>query len=287
MAAGDLITDDGQLEWRGVLLGAGTPYRLRSLEGWNDLPDARSGDVELDNEHGALPGQLLAGPRVVTLSYLLSQNPGTFTASVAELARITAWDENPEEEPLVVQLDGVKAMVSARCVGRIVPTERSYSVGHTAGTLRWRATNPRKLHLPQQRPGTTAPASGGGGLVWPLVWPLVWGSARAGGELVLTNTGNAHAQPVWRITGPCTGPVIRNADDGRQLEFNPTYAVPAGQALELATEDRSVLLGSGVSRNNQLVRRQWFTLPPGTTRVRFDTVDGLGQLECLYYPTSL
>ncbi|MEV0698219.1 hypothetical protein AB0I53_09905 [Saccharopolyspora sp. NPDC050389] len=68
--------------------------------------------------------------------------------------------------------------------------------------------------------------------------------------------------------------------------FDDTYTLPAGHPLMLTTQDRSVLLSTGVSRSNVLVRRQWFTLPPGDTRVRFETSDGTGQLECLYYHTS-
>ncbi|WP_190821482.1 hypothetical protein [Saccharopolyspora pogona] len=114
------------------------------------------------------------------------------------------------------------------------------------------------LHLPQQSFTTSPPTAGGGGLVWPLVWPLVWGTARGGG-LVVTNDGNAHAQPVWRITGPCTRPVIRNADTGAELAFDSEYTLPEGQTLVLTTQDKSVLLSTGVSRSNRLERRQWFT----------------------------
>ncbi|MGW5647514.1 phage distal tail protein [Saccharopolyspora sp. NPDC003762] len=287
MAAGDLITTDGQLEWRGTLLGVDTPFELVQLEGWLDLPDLRDGDAELANSHGYQPGQLLADRRIVTLSFELGDaDPAGFRAAESALRRITTPSENPAEEPLVVQWQGIKAMVMARCTGRLIPTPVEYHYGLTRGAIQWRATNPRLLHLPQQAPSTAPPVAGGGGLVWPLTWPLVWGSAQSGGEMVITNDGNAHAQPTWRITGPCTRPVIRNADTGAELVFDDAYTLPDGQQLLLSTEDRSVLLSSGVSRSNMLIRRQWFTLPPGHTRVRFETSDGTGQLECLYHHTS-
>ncbi len=284
---GDLLARDGQLEWRGLLLGAGTPYRLRSLKGWGDLPDVRDSDVALSTEHGYQPGRMLLGRRTVTLSFLLSQDRATFRRSVLALQRATAPREGDAEEPLVVRVDGETTMVHARCVGRILPTDRHYAVGRTEGVIRWRATNPRRLHLPSQAHSTTAPEPGTGGLVWPLVWPLVWGEAQSGGEIVAYNEGTAAAQPVWRITGPCLGPSIQNADTGRTLAVNPSYMVPAGQRLTLRTEGRTALLGGGVSRANQLVQRGWFTLPPGRTRVRFNSEDGRGRLELLYYSTSL
>lgn len=288
MPAGDLITQDGQLEWRNTLLGVGTAYKLVGLEGWKDLPEARDNDLELDNEHGSQPGQLLGGRRTITYTFQLSQELPAFRAAVTELERITAWGENPAEEDLVIQLDGIKALVRARCIRRNIPTDKHYALGFTRGAVQWRATNPRKLRLPQQTPQTTPPVSGTGGLIFPLVFPLVFGSAQSGGELLLANSGNAHVQPVWRITGPCTGPVITNADTGQQIKFSSSYVLPSGQRLTLSTEDRSVLLDSGVSRSNQVVTRGWFTLPPdATTRVRFTSADGLGTLECLYYSTSL
>lgn len=288
MAAGDLITGDRQLEWRGLLLGSGTPYRLVALEGWNDRPDMRDGDIERDNQHGALPGQLLVGRRTITMTATIVRPLTEFQAAVAELTRLTTPDENPVEEELVVQLDGIKALVWARCTGLIIPTERRYALGYTQAVIRWRATNPRKLRLPQLSPSTTPPTVTGGGLVFPLVFPLVFGTTQAGGELALTNTGGAHAQPVWRITGPCLGARITNVDTGARVWFEDDYQLPAGQVLTLSTADRSVLLASGVSRNNQLRVREWFTLPPGTTtRVRFESQDGTGQLACLYHPTDL
>jgi hypothetical protein len=286
--AGELITQDGQVEWRGLLLGAGTSYRYTNLEGWMDLPEVRDGDIDFDNVHGAQPGQLLVGRRVVTLSFTMSLSTEDFGPAQRALRAATSPADNPAEEPLVVQWDGVRQMVNARVMKRAIPSQRNNGMGYSQGAIQWRATNPRLLQLPQQLGGPVSPPSaGGGGLLWPLTYPLVWGSALAGGEMLLTNDGDAPAQPVFRITGPCTGPVITNADTGQQLAFDPAYVLPAGAQLLLTYENRSVLLNDGVSRSNQLDTRQWFTLPVGTTRIRFTSVDGLGLLEALYYSTSM
>lgn len=286
--AGELITQDGQLQWRGLLLGTGTPYRYTNLEGWLDLPDVRDGDIDFDNVHGSQPGQLLANRRVVTLSFTMSLTTADFAVAQSALRAATAPSDNPAEEPLVVQWDGVKAMVNARVTRRSIPSPRSNGMGYSQGAVQWRATNPRILHLPQQIAGPTGPpTSGSGGLIYPLVYPLVYGSAQSGGELVLTNTGNAPVQPVFRITGASRGPVITNPDTGQQLAFDPAYTLPAGKQLLLSYDNRSVLLDDGVSRSNQLLTRGWFTLPVGASRVRFTSADGQGLLEALYYSTSM
>lgn len=287
--AGELITQDGQLQWRGLLLGAGSAYKLTDLEGWLDLPDMRDGDQDFDSYHGAQPGQLLVDRRTVTLSFTISTDPAGFAVAEKALRAATAPAENPAEEPLAVQWDGVKAMVNARCVRRSLPVPRNRGTGYTQGAIQWRATNPRLLHLPQQIAGPVGPpTAGGGGLLWPLTYPLVWGSALSGGELQLTNAGNSAVQPVFRITGPSTGPVITNPDTGDQLAFDPAYLLPAGSRVTLTHENRSVLLDDGVSRSNKLITRDWFTIPAGaTTRVRFTSADGQGLLEALYYSTSI
>lgn len=286
--AGELITQDGQVEWRGLLLGAGTSYRYVNLEGWMDLPDLRDGDIDFDNAHGSQPGQLLVGRRVVTLSFTMSLSTADFAVAQTALRAATAPSENPAEEPLVAQWGGVKSMLNARVTRRSIPSPRDNGMGYSQGAIQWRATNPRLLHLPQIIAGPVTPPVGGtGGLIYPLVYPLVYGSAQSGGELLITNVGNSAIQPVFRITGPSTGPVITNPDTGAQLAFDPSYVLPSGKKLLLSYEDRSVLLDDGVSRSNQLDTRGWFTLPVGTSRVRFTSADGQGQLEALYYSTSM
>jgi hypothetical protein len=291
VAAGDLITQDGQAEWRGLLLGAGTRYRLTDLEGWLDLDETRDGDVDLDNEHGAQPGQLLAARRVVTWSGHIAGRAG-FADAVLRLRSACTLDENPVEEPLVIQTAGVKHLAYARCVRRKIPQNMEWVSSLTRFVVQWRATNPRVLRLPMLTPQATPPVSGGNGLRFPLRFPLMFGSTPAGGVLVLPNDGGAHAQPVWRITGPCPGPRITNADTGARLWFDGDYTVPAGQYVDLSIQDKSVLLyasasSRGVSRSNRLAVREWFTLPPGTTRVRFDSVDGTGTLTCRYHHTDM
>lgn len=287
--AGELITQDDQLEWRGTLLGATTAYRWRDLEGWLDLPEVRDGDLDFDNFHGAQPGQLLLGRRTITYTFVLNGAAADFAAQQKTLRAITAFDENPVEEPLVIQTEGLRAMANARVIRRSIPRPPNNASGFSVGAIQWRATNPRLLHLPQQLVGPVSPpVAGGGGLLWPLTYPLVWGSTPSGGELLLTNNGNSAVQPVFRVLGASTGPVITNADTGAQLAFDPAYLLPAGSRVTLTYENRSVLLDDGVSRSNQLITRGWFTLPAGaTTRVRFTSADGQGQLEALYYSTSM
>lgn len=263
MAVGDLITTDGQLEWRGTLLGSGSPYRMTGLEGWLDLAEIRGTDPERPNRHGLFQGGQLTGKRVITFSYLITGVPrAAFGSTVGRLRTITAPAEQPLEEPLVVRLDGQSWQANARCVRRIINLEKYYAVGYTTGAIQWQATDPRIYSLVEQVAVTALPAPPTDGLRFPLVFPLDFGAGRPGGRLVAGNDGAVASWPVWEITGPVTGPVISDLDSGQRLVFDPGFTVDRGQRLVIDTDARTVLL-NGVNRNDRLLTRQWFPIPAG------------------------
>lgn len=299
LGAGDLITADDQIEWRGLLLGAGTPFRWTGLEGWLDSPDTRGSDSDRTDRHGSLPGSLLAQSRTITYSWQMKGvSLGDFPAQVARLRRATTIARNGDEEPLVIRRHGVTHMVMARCTNRAIPDDAQYWRGIPRGAIRWRASNPELLQLPRLDVSIGLAAPAVSGLAFPLAFPLDFGAGRPdGGEFTITNEGDSEAWPVWRITGPITGPAITNPDTGDTLAFDPAWALPAGQTLEIDTDARTVLItdslgnSTSVSRSDRLFVRQWFPLPPGQpTRVRFTAVSGYAsaaRLRCLAYHTSL
>lgn len=302
MPAGDLLDRDNQVEWRGVLLGSGTPYRSISLEGWQDLPALRGTNQVLSGFHGNRPGQLTADQRTVTLNFRLSQRLADFRASVAELRRLTAPTENPVEEALAVQIDGQKYLVMARCHRRAIPTDKHYAIGHTVGAVQWVSTNPRQWLLPRKTAQAKLATDPTGGLVFPLVFPLDFGQATSGGGFPapLENTGSVDSWPIWRITGPCTGPVITDLTTGAsQLRFNPDWQIPAGQVVEIDTRpgvrtvtfvDPTTFASLDISASAQLWTRQWFPIPAGgSVRVGFTagSYEAAAALDALWYDENM
>lgn len=64
MAMGDRVTAPGHVQLGELHVpGRGTPYRWRSLSGWEDLPALDSGSVNRADGHGAILGRLLAQAR--------------------------------------------------------------------------------------------------------------------------------------------------------------------------------------------------------------------------------
>lgn len=285
MAAGDLLTTDGQIEWRGLLLGAASPFRWRSLTGWLDM-ELRASDTSMGNWHGEHPGQALSSARYVTFQFftkglILAEFPD----AVAALRQATAPDENPAEEPLAIQLHGEKLLVYARCLRRHLPVDVPYSVGHVAaGAIQWKATDPRLYSAVEHSasaglalPGSSGLDFSGGGLDF-SGGGLDFGTGQQGGVLTARNAGHVPTWPTIEVSGPTTGPVINV--DGRRLLFDPSYTVLAGQTMVIDTRPtwRTVQIvpaGSppgtdGVSVRQHLQVEQWAPLEAGVdTQITF------------------
>lgn len=275
MAAGDLLTTDGQIEWRSTLLGAGSMWRLGSLSGWLDLPDFRGDDQPRPSRHGMFPNATLMSKRIVQATFLSKGVAlAAFPGGVAALQALTAPTESPAEEPLVIQLNGQKWLCNARLKKRAIgPVDKQYAVGYTSLALQWEATDP-KLYSPTLHTMSTGLAGAAtSGLVFPLTFPLDFGSGLSGGFIGgVTNTGWVASWPQFAIAGPVTGPIVTNHDTGDRLLFNPSFVVSAGQTLTIDTDLHQVAL-NGVQANSQLFTRSWFPLLPNTpTRIDFAQV---------------
>lgn len=266
MAAGDLIDRDGQIEWRGTLLGSNTPYKLLKLDGPLSLPDVRSSNPTIDGYHGAHPGQLLSGPRTITLDYLLTG--ATTPDDVATLRRITALAEDPAEEPLVVRMGGIRWQLMARCHRRIIPVDgKRYPLGRVEGAVQWVATDPRLYRLPALTTSTPLPTVGTGGIRLPVRVPIRLGVSSAGGAMTLTNDGDATAWPLWTITGPVTGLRIQ-ATSGTtgQLVLDDAWTLTAGQQLVIDSRPTVGTARIGdVNVRPRLIVADWIGIPPETT----------------------
>lgn len=271
--AGELITADGQVEWRGVLLGPGTAFGTVEITGWYDLPDMRGSDVPYSSRHGTYQGQQLTNPRQVTWNFKSRSRSG-LSSAVAQLRQITAPAEAPIEEPLVIRLDGTSLRCMARVIKRAIPTDTNYALGYTNGAIMWEASDPRLYSAAETIYSTALPASSGGGLDFSSggldfsSGGLDFGGGQQGGLITAVNIGHVPMWPVIEIDGPVTGPAITFVDTGRQLLFNTSWAVAAGQTVTIDTYARTVQIG-GVSVSQRLQVRQWTPLASGASKIQF------------------
>lgn len=288
MAAGDLVTRPGHVQYGGLLFGPGTPYRWRAITGWEELPALDSGTVPRAGAHGAFPGLLLAQSRTIGLDLIVRAPRGTVGAVVGALSAGTV--PVVDELPFVAWLDERGPLLAyARAVRRSVPAGVGYRVGTIlGGAVQFEATDPRRYGLTERTHTASLPVPEPG-LGWPLAWPLSFGAVGSAGGLTATNAGDAETHPVIEFRGPVTRPALTNLASGDVLEYDLPLAV--GDVLSVDTRAGTVTLNGAASRLYTATARsapeQTFTLGCGTTDLMFRAApdsDPAGTVAVRYRP---
>ncbi|MGW2016048.1 phage distal tail protein [Streptomyces sp. NPDC001927] len=270
-APGSLITQDGQIQWAGLLIGPGTPFAVdrSGLTGWEDLPEYDSSDADRPTSHGAWPGSRYAKPRKVGGTIVLMPEYSAATQAVRALRQALALLD--EERWLTVRLHGELLTVRARIAQRVVPADQGFATqGSSKMSIQWLAADPRRYAVNEQVASTTAPQPESG-LTWPLTWPLNWGEAKSTGDAVAENTGSAATHPVITFRGPCSMPTVTERGSRRRLRYAIDLA--AGEELVVDTAAATVMLNGTASRRHTAMAdsspEELFLLEPGRTELSF------------------
>ncbi|MET7616956.1 hypothetical protein [Streptomyces sp. NPDC005408] len=284
MAAGDRVTLPGHIQYGDeLLLGPGTPFRWRTLSGWEDLPALDSGSINRSDAHGSYPGRLLAQPRTITCDEVIVRAPAaTIGATVRTLNAATTVVE--DEQPLVVWLDDRGPLLAyARVVRRAVPVGLGYRLGTITGAaIQWEASDPRRYSLAEQQVETRLPMAEPG-LDFHLDpgperldFPLDFGAPGSTGTVVARNEGDAAAHPVITFRGPVALPSLTDLGTGDVLEYDIELA--ADDTLLVDTAAGTVQLNRTASRlytaTARSVPENTFTLAPGTALLSFRAAPG-------------
>lgn len=218
----ELIWQDTQIQWDGLLMGMDTFFGYKLLSGWDDLPAIDSADSERPRQHGDFPGRQLAQARIITFNtqiWGVNQNDGSF----AELRRqfLLRTQVKDEETPLVIRQHGETRMVFARVIGRTWPIDRPYFLGYPQATVQWKATDPLKYSVEEHSLRLNVPSSSGG-LDWDgtLPWStgLDWGTVISGSGSI-NNAGMAATPVRIEFQGPLTAPYYVNAPGNWTVGF--------------------------------------------------------------------
>ncbi|MEU0401655.1 phage tail protein [Streptomyces sp. NPDC006197] len=271
LAPGSLITQDGQIQWAGLLIGPGTPFNVdrTGLSGWEDLPEYDSSDADRPTSHGAWPGSRFAKPRKVGGTIVLMPEWNQAAEAVRALRQALALLD--EERWLTVRLHGELLTVRARIAQRVVPADQGFATqGSSRMSVQWLAADPRRYAVSEQTAVTTAPQPETG-LKWPLTWPLDWGRATSTGDTVAENTGSAATHPVITFRGPCSMPTVTERVSMRRLRYAIDLA--AGDELTVDTANGTVMLNNTASRRHTAMAdsspEELFLLEPGRTELSF------------------
>ncbi|MBG0828566.1 hypothetical protein HS041_12380 [Planomonospora sp. ID67723] len=253
---GENITAAGQIEWNGTLWGAGTDYRVQSVQGWASLPGVNNLNVERPSRHGAWPARKLANQRIVTIRLQLDSitDPTAIDDLIDDFALVTGLDEDGTELPLVIKGYGSPLLAYGAVIDRDLPMEGDYNVGAPTVGLLIACSDPRLYGL--TRHGTTVP----------LDTPTD-----------LSNAGNAATHPIVRIEGPVTNPALTcdTAAGTRTLAFE--LSLTSSQRLDIDTDAGTADI-DGVSSISSLtgssVPVSEFVLAAGTNTITYSADSG-------------
>ena len=212
---GDALTGaDGQLEWNGFLMGAGTLFRVQEIVGWRSLPPVSDLNVDRPSRHGAWPARKLTQQRVVTIKVRIDSgaDPDDVDGLLDQLDAATGIPEAETPLPLVIKGRGDPQLAFGQITDRDIPMDGEWSVGLPGGAIQIVCPDPRRYSLLQH------------GVNVPLTTPTQ-----------LANTGNTGTHPLVRIHGPCTNPSVVNSTLGRTLAF--TVSIADGDFLEVDTDN--------------------------------------------------
>lgn len=282
------------VQWRGLTLASdhSSPFGIRTLLGWDELPDARLDAPVRPQAHGRFDTAVWADERVITLSgQIVSQDRD---ALLQELQGVMGWPSGlSSAEDLVVTRAGRELTGFARLTAFKTPTTVNWSVGEVPFVIEWRCRDPLR-YGPPESVSTLFPTLRGG-LEYDLYTDgagtdlgyLDYGEASTSGRVVLSNPGTAATSPVFEISGPVDSSGFEIAVVGGSQRIRFSGPVAAGSALVIDSSSGTAVVDGFSDRGGQLTVRDWFTVPPGgAVEVAFIPlgVNAGGQLTAVHRP---
>lgn len=269
---GDLLVSPRQIEFNGLLMGSGTPFRWKELTGWDDMPGIDLSDSARPNDHGDYPGIGLYQPRLPALTLQVRASSREQMESLLELLRVRLSYSDTSQGLYV--WDSAKALfANARVIARGIPHTPDRSVGVMNASIQWRCADPKRYAAAYDRSFILYPPQDIGGLDYPLTYPLDYG-VTVGSDRFDGNLGDAPAPVVVTFTGPATA-YAATLGTGQKLAFDLPLGV--GETLTVDTATGTVLLNGTSDRSGWLaagsVPPEAWRIPPGGTTVSF-TTDG-------------
>jgi len=272
MAVGDLITDNFEVEYGGVLFGGNQGREIVTMDIFT-MPTLRTNDVPRPQADGEFIGDDYYGVKRFAMEVeVWGLTASDLQARLHQLLGATSRRSLPEE--LVVRLEGWSddLLLFARPIRRSNVLNVETVVGHMARfAVEWRASDPIIYTKNETTVSLTIGDSGevvGGS--FDAAFNYSFGGVGASGVGSLVNTGNAEVNATIEVTGPVTNPnFIFVGPAGETTVFALIGTVEEGDTLVISTQNRTIVL-NGVSVYSWLTEPDaWFTLAPGTTQVTF------------------
>lgn len=265
---------DGQYEYRGLVFGAGTTYKVRSIEGLEDLT-VRVDDAPLPRGHGSVPGPYYVAAKDAIIEFVLRDDP---TAQLAQLRKTFTVAAAPE--PLTWKRAGFPERLIRVAPAGMVHAEAYPEAGVVARPkVALTAADPRIYSADLKVANVVRFTTAGGAVDYTPDYPKDFPAGPPGG--VVNNVGSSPAFPLLRFYGPTDGGTVtsvtlRNLTTGQSFVANT--AIAAGQTLTVDGEayvtgnGARVVDLAGANRYDAWAQpRVPFELPPGQSVLRYES----------------
>ena len=268
------------VQWRGLTLSSdrSSPFGIRTVTGWDELPDSRFERDTRPGAHGVFATPVWSDERIVTLGgQIISQRRD---ALLAELRAAMTWGPNGGlVEDLQITRAGQTLTAQARLTAFKTPTDADWAVGVVPFAIEWRCPDP--LRYADATNLSTTFATSSGGLEFPLFTDgtddtgfLEFGEQGSTGRVSLpVQDGTAPGHTQLLVTGPVPPFSIVRVETGRRIAF--ARSVPAGDRLLIDTATGSALLNGGdVDYSGLLTHWEWDPINPGEAATFAFLADG-------------
>ena len=239
-------------------------FALDTMQGLDDLPDVRHGDLPRGQDDGAFLAVDLLGERIITLTLHVLADEASYPTRVAGL-KSAFMPQRSAELPLYAR--GSTVLVNCRTTKARIPQDVNTPGGYGVATIELTASDPR-IYDANLTTIAVPVAVAGSGFRFPMTFPLTFGTAGTGGTFTATNLGNFPTKPTVHITGPVDNPRLEHTDSGKVITL--AISLASGDYLDLDFNTRTIILNGTASRRNALVGGSaWWDILPGVNRMRY------------------
>lgn len=133
---------------------------------------------------------------------------------------------------------------------------------------------------------TVVPFTGGATTNFFPFFPMRVSASQIFGDVSVTNDGDVETWPVWTITGPGSGLVIRNLTTGKLISITRTFGAGEGATIDTRPGRKTVKTHAGVNLYpNMSADSSLFPLTTvfNTLRVEFNGTDANSKVELSFF----
>lgn len=263
-------------------LGAATGYAVAEVD--LGFPEVRRVADNRPQADGTIDRSQYHGARTVSLDVSVWKESATSLTRLVDDLRAFC---RPGARPwLVFDADGSERMI------RLAVDQQSAPI--TNPVLRkvraqWVAPDGRIYATTEKVRAVNPGTEGETGRTYNLTFNRTYPFSGGPGSLAVTNDGTTVTEPVLRIFGPCTDPIVINDTVGKRLKF-VGLSIAGGEYVEVDVANRTVrsngLTDPGFNRYRYLdfVVSEWWGIEPGRNVLRFQaaTWSVPSQVEVLF-----